>query len=104
MDYGEWTTGTRIEGLVASIANFAAKVGNGVGIGIVGLVMGMVGYDGLAESQSATVNTTIVFLYNILPLILFVLMFILAMNYKVDKIRPQMNADLKAKHEAGTKE
>lgn len=99
MDYGEWKTGTRIEGLVASIANFASKVGQGVAMGAVGLVMGLAGYDGLAEVQSAGTNAAIVFLYNILPLILFVVMFILSINYKVDKIRPQMDADLKAKHE-----
>ena len=100
MDYGEWKTGTRIEGLVASIANFASKVGQGVAMGSVGVIMGLAGYDGLAEVQSAGTNTAIVFLYNILPLILFILMFVLSINYKVDKIRPQMDADLKAKHEA----
>lgn len=100
MDYGEWKTGTRIEGLVASIANFASKVGNGIALGAVGLVMGLAGYDGLAETQSTVANAAIVFLYNILPLILFVIMFILSLNYKVDKIRPQMDADLKKKHEA----
>lgn len=98
MDYGEWKTGVRIEGLVASIANFASKVGNGVALGLVGLVMGMAGYDGLAETQSAAANTAIIFLYNILPIIVFALMFILSLNYKVDSEREQMNADLKKMH------
>ncbi len=100
MDYGEWKTGVRVEGLVASIANFASKVGAGVAMGAVGVIMGIAGYDGLLEVQSSGVNATIIFLYNILPLILFVIMFILSINYKVDKIRPEMDADLKAKHEA----
>lgn len=99
MDYGEWKTGVRIEGLIASIANFAGKVGNGIALGSVGLVMGIAGYDGLAKVQSSSANTAIVFLYNILPLILLVAMFILSSRYKVDSIRPQMEADLKAKHE-----
>ena len=30
-------------------------------------------------------------------MILFVLMFVLSLTYKVDSIRPQMNADLAAK-------
>ncbi len=100
MDYGEWKTGVRIEGLVASIANFASKVGNGIALGFVGLVMGLAGYNGLAETQSATANGAIIFLYNILPMILFAVMFILSLFYKVDSIRPQMDADLKKKHEA----
>ena len=97
MDYGEWKTGTRIEGLVASIANFASKVGNGLALGLVGLVMGMAGYDGLAEVQTAAANNAIIFLYNIVPLILFVVMFVLSLMYQVDKTRDQMNADLQKK-------
>ena len=98
MDYGEWKTGVRMEGLVASIANFASKVGNGIAVGLVGLIMGLAGYDGLAAVQSAAANRAIVFLYNILPMILFVVMFLLSLTYKVDQIRPQMNADLAKKH------
>lgn len=99
MDYGEWKTGVRIEGLVASIANFASKVGNGIAVGLVGLVMGLAGYDGQAAIQTASANNAIVFLYNILPMILFAVMFVLSLMYKVDSIRPQMNADLAKMHE-----
>ena len=98
MDYGEWKTGVRIEGLVASIANFASKVGQGVAVGLVGVVMGIAGYDGMADVQSAAANNANVFLYNLLPIAIFVLMFILSLMYKVDSIRPQMNEDLAAMH------
>lgn len=98
MDYGEWRTGVRIEGLVASIANFASKVGQGIAVGLVGVVMGIAGYDGMAAVQSASANNAIVFLYNLLPIAIFVLMFILSLMYKVDSIRPQMNEDLAAMH------
>lgn len=99
MDYGEWKTGTRIEGLVASIANFSSKVGQGIALGAVGFIMGLAGYNGMLEKQSAVVNGTIVFLYNILPLILYVIMFLLSTRYKVDSVRQQMDAELKEKHE-----
>lgn len=98
MDYGEWKTGVRIEGLVASISNFASKVGNGVALGAIGLIMGLVGYDGQAEVQSASANMGIVFLYNLLPLILFLLMFFFSTRYKVDAVRPQMEAELRERH------
>ena len=98
MDYGEWKTGKRVEGLVASIANFASKVGAGIASGLTGLIMGLAGYDGLLEVQSASAQNAIVFLYNILPLILFVVMFVLSMMYKVDSFRDQMNADLARMH------
>jgi len=98
MDYGEWKTGVRVEGLVASIANFASKVGGGVAAGLIGLVMGLAGYDGLAAVQSASANGAIVFLYNYLPLILFVVMFVLSLLYNVDSFRARMNEDLAKKH------
>lgn len=98
IDYGEWKTGIRVEGLIASIANFASKVGAGIASGLIGVVMGLAGYDGTLEVQSASANTAIVGLYNWLPLILFIVMFILAMMYKMDKVRPQMKADLAKKH------
>lgn len=98
MDYGEWKTGKRVEGLVASIANFASKVGAGIASGLTGLIMGLAGYDGLLEVQSQSAQNAIVFLYSFLPLILFVVMFVLSMMYKVDSFRDQMNADLAKMH------
>ena len=80
------------------IANFASKVGAGIASGLTGLVMGLAGYDGLAEVQTASANNAIVFLYNYMPLILFCVMLVLSLMYKVDSIRPQMNADLAARH------
>lgn len=99
MDYGEWKTGIRVEGLVASVVNFSAKVGSGIASGLVGFVMGLAGYDGALARQSSTANMAIVGLYNWLPLIMFVFMLILALMYKMDKFRPQMLEDLKRKHE-----
>ncbi len=99
MDYGEWKTGKRVEGLIASIANFASKVGAGVASGVTGLIMGLAGYQGTLDVQPAGVNGAIVFLYNYLPLILFGVMFILSLMYQVDKTRKQMNEDLKKMHE-----
>lgn len=97
MDYGEWKTGVRIEGMVASLANFASKVGAGAASGITGLVMGLAGYDGLAAVQTARAAGAIVFLYNVLPLILFVVMFGLSLLYRVDRFRDQMERDLAAR-------
>lgn len=99
MDYGEWKTGIRVEGLVASVVNFSAKVGSGIASGLVGFVMGMAGYDGSLTEQSATANAAIVGLYNWLPLVMFIFMLVLALMYKMDKFRPQMMEDLKKKHE-----
>lgn len=96
MDYGEWKNGVRIEGQIASINNFAGKVGAAVASGSVG-VLALAGYDGSMEVQSAAANTMIFALYNILPLVLMVIMVILSYRYKIDEIRTEMNSDLAKK-------
>ena len=98
MDYGEWKTGIRVEGMIASVVNFSGKVGSAVASGVVGIVMGLAGYDGSLAVQPQGATSAIVGLYNLLPLALCVVMLVLAMMYQVDKYRPQMEADLKAKH------
>ena len=97
MDYGEWKTGTRIEGSLASVVNFAGKLGSAVASGFVGLVMGLAGYDGALSVQSDVANVAIVGLYNFFPLVLLIIMFILSLMYNMDKIRPQMVEDLEKK-------
>ncbi len=52
----------------------------------------------LAATQTAATNGAMIFLYSILPMILFVVMFILSMMCKVDSTRPQMEADLVTLH------
>ena len=98
MDYGEWKTGVRVEGMISSVNNFAGKVGAGAASGLLGLVMGIAGYDGTLAVQSESANMAIVGMYNIFPLVMYVIMLVLALMYKMDKIRPQMKADLAKKH------
>ena len=98
MDYGEWKTGVRVEGMVASIVNFSGKVGSAIASGVVGLIMGLAGYNGSLEVQSSSAMGAIVGLFNYLPLGMCILMLVLSLRYQVDKFRPQMEADLKKMH------
>lgn len=94
MDYGEWKNGKRIEGPLSSVASFATKVGSSLASGVTGLVMGLAGYNGVAETQTKSALTAIVGLYNWFPLILFIIAFGLAMLWKLDKLMPQIRAEL----------
>ena len=98
MDYGEWKTGTRIEGMLNSLKTFSDKMGSGIASGLVGLIMGLGGYDGALAVQSQAALTSIVVLFNYLPMILSILLLILAIIYKLDKELPKIKADLAAKH------
>ncbi len=98
MDYGEWINGKRVEGQIASISNFAGKLGSAVASGAIAL-LAFAGYNGLAEVQPDSAVTAIGLMFNLLPLVLYAIMFVLSMVYKIDSIRPQMMADLAKKHE-----
>ena len=98
MDYGEWKNGKRIDGLLSSVTAFSKKLGGGLASAGVGLIMGMAGYNGALETQTASANLSIVALYNYIPLVIFILMLIMSFVYNIDKIMPTMKKDLAAKH------
>lgn len=97
MDYGEWKTGFRVEGMLSSVNSFCSKLGSGLASSIVGLVMGFAGYNGALEVQSASANLSIIALFNYFPLVLMVVMLILAMAYKLDKQLPAIKEALAKK-------
>ncbi len=99
MDYGEWKNGVRVEGMIASISNFAGKLGGAAATGLTGLLMGLAGYNGNLAQQSASATNMIIIVYNILPLIVFIIMLILAYMYKMDSIRDEMKNELAQRHQ-----
>ena len=100
MDYGEWKTGTRVEGMLGSVNSFCSKLGSGIASALVGLIMGLAGYDGSLAVQSASANASIIALFNYVPMILMIVLLLLAIAYKLDKELPQIKADLEKKRHA----
>lgn len=47
IEYGEWKIGYRIEGFINSVFSFGFKVGNGLGLVILGVVLLIGGYVGI---------------------------------------------------------
>lgn len=99
MDFGEWKTGTRIEGMMGAVSSFAGKIGTAVASSAVGIIMGLAGYDGTLEVQSAAANNSIVGVYNVLPLILSIALLALAMMYNLGNKIPQIREELAAKRQ-----
>lgn len=57
MEYGEWKTGQRNEGVITSTRCFVSKIAAAIGGVLVAAVIGLTGYNGGAEVQSmATLN------------------------------------------------
>lgn len=100
MDYGEWKTGTRVEGMLGSVNSFCAKLGSGMASGLAGLIMGLAGYDGKLEVQSASAIASIVALFNYLPMVLMIVLLLLAIAYKLDKELPEIKEELAKRRQA----
>ncbi len=98
MDYGEWKTGKRVEGAIASVTAFSIKVGGGLASAIAGIVLGLAGYNGQLEVQSKGVLSAISGLYYWAPFIICVIVLVLAFAYNINKIAPEMYAALKKSH------
>ncbi|HAI76217.1 MAG TPA: hypothetical protein DCM08_08205 [Microscillaceae bacterium] len=51
VEFGEWKTGIRAEGVIFGLYSFAQKVALGVGVGILGLLLSAFGYQSPQEGQ-----------------------------------------------------
>jgi GPH family glycoside/pentoside/hexuronide:cation symporter len=94
VDYGEWKTGERMDGLVNSATSFGMKVGTGVGAALVGWVLAWGGYDASLAQQGAGAIFAMKALYIYIPLALFIIGTIILYFTNIDKIYPVIAKDL----------
>lgn len=94
IEYGEWKSGVRTEGLIYSAGSFGLKVGIGLGTAIVGWVLAWGNYIGGAAAQSDSAIFSIKLAFIILPIVLIILQMILLGFYKLDREYPQIVKDL----------
>lgn len=97
IEYGEWKTGVRTEGLVYSAGSFGTKVGMGLGAAIMGWCLTLGGYVGGLTEQSDSAISMITFLFVWIPAIIAVIQLVILVFYKLDKQYPQILADLHAR-------
>lgn len=102
MAYGEWKTGRRIDAVTNSVTNFTSKIGSGLASAGVGILMGAVGYDGLAAAQTPQAESAIVGLYSLVPLALTAGMLALTFLYRLDRHTEKIRQDLAAGVHADT--
>lgn len=94
VDYGEWKTGKRLDGITYSAVSFGMKVGTGLGSAIIGWGLAFGGYDGMATVQTAGAVTSITALYSYIPLILTVVGIIVLFFTNLDKDLPAIQKEL----------
>lgn len=96
VDYGEWKTGMRTEGLIFSASSFGGKTGSGLGAAMVGWMLAWSGYVGGQEAVSASASSAIQFLFIYLPAILCAVLFAILWFYKLDREYPKILNELQA--------
>ncbi|NFE93758.1 MFS transporter [Clostridium botulinum] len=101
IEYGEWKTNIRTEGLVYSAGNFGLKIGMGLGTAIVGWLLAFSNYNGEAIIQSHTAISAINILFTWLPMVLSGVQIILLKFYKLDKLYTKIINDLEKRKKIG---
>ena len=99
IDYGEWKTGYRTEGLVNSACSFGYKIGNGVGSALLGLILEVGGYAGEKAVQSASALFSIEICFVWIPIVVYILGLIIMKFYHLDREFDGIIADLKKRAE-----
>lgn len=101
VDYGEWKTGMRTEGLIFSASSFGGKTGTGFGGAMVGWILAFSGYVGGQTALSGAASQAIQFLYIFLPAILCALCAVILWFYRLDKEYPKILLELQEVKQMG---
>ncbi len=103
IDYNEWKTGKREEGMIYSLHSFFRKLAQGVGPSIVLLLMGVLGYVSSLGTEGQSIATAYNMCWLVCALYLFsaLLMFVsIAFIYNLDKkTLAKMNDELATRKE-----
>lgn len=94
VEYGEWKTGIRNEGMIYSGASFGAKVGSGIGGAVLAALLARGGYVGGAAVQSAAAMEAIKTAFIIVPGIGSCLIMVMLAFFDLEKKMPQIMSDL----------
>ena len=95
IEYGEWKTGIRTEGLINSAASFGQKLGNGLSTVLLGCILNIGGYAGSAAVQSKGALTAIRAGYIYVPIILTVIQIVVLYFYHLDEEYDTILTELK---------
>lgn len=99
MDYGEYKSGVRGEGIYTCVSGFCSKVGIGLASGLLGLVTAIGGYDGTQAVQTASANMSIILSYTLLPALLYAIAALALRKFDLEKHLPEIQAELKKRKE-----
>ncbi len=94
MEYGEWKTGLRIDGVIGSMNSVAAKLAAGLTSVGVGFILGLAHYNGTLEVQPASAVQAIWVVHNVVPFVLCAIALVFALKYDLEKQLPKIREEL----------
>ncbi len=100
IEYGEWKSGVRADGLAFGVMVLAMKIAIGIGNVLVGWILGLAGYVGGADVQSTTALFAIKSMFLTIPLALLCVTGIILWAYKLDQQYAAIAVDLKLRRDA----
>lgn len=101
IDFNEYKYGVKMVACSNSASSFGGKVGSGVGGSLIGWMLAAVGYDATLSVAPEATKMAIYGFSFIVPLIAFVVMYVLVSRFDLEKKLPQMREEVaKRKQEA----
>lgn len=97
IEYGHWKTGIRVEGLMFSSMSMGQKAGSGFTSAIMGAILSWAAFDGIkatAAEQTVQAIRVIKNFYLYVPIAIWVIMFLIAACYRLDKVYDKMMREL----------
>lgn len=99
VDYGEWKTGVNVSGSLSAINGFLGKVAQAISGGLAGALLAWGMYKPGETLQNGKALFAIQAMYLYVPMILIVCSIITMLFYNLDKVYPQIKAELEERKE-----
>ncbi len=101
VEYGQWKTHLRLEGLIYSAASVGSKLGAGLTSALLGTILDAAGYDGMAVTQSSSALGAISGIYLYGPIIVWGVAVVLLLAYHLDREYPAIMKELAERESRG---
>lgn len=101
IDYNEYKYGTKMIACSNSASSFGGKVGSGIGGSVIGWMLAAVGYDSSLTVAPEATKLAIYGFSFVIPLISFVVMFVLVSQFDLEKKLPEMREEVARRKEEG---
>lgn len=90
VDFNQWKTGVRTEGITTSINSIGMKLGTGIGSAILGWLLAWGGYSGTFVTQPETAITAMIIIAVVVPILVNLVAFILLLFWNLEKYQPEV--------------